>query len=138
MFYYGRAVYYYETDKMGVVHHSNYVRWFEEARIGYLASIGLPFMKIEIDGVLCPVIGVDIRFKRFARFGDSFTVKPEIRTYTGLRLTVGYTAVNQDGVLLAEGESRHTFVDLNYRPVPLQKKLPDAHKILTENTVRGD
>ena len=48
---YGRKIQYYETDRMGIVHHSNYIRWMEEARIDALAQIGIPYDKIEAAGI---------------------------------------------------------------------------------------
>ena len=55
---YQHTVHYYETDKMGIVHHSNYVRWMEEARVDFLAQIGWAFEKLEANGVISPVIAV--------------------------------------------------------------------------------
>ena len=55
---YRRAVQYYETDMMGIVHHANYIRWMEEARIDFLAQLGFPYARMEAEGVLSPVRSV--------------------------------------------------------------------------------
>ena len=52
---YSHRVQYYETDRMGIVHHSNYVRWMEEARVDFLARIGFPYDAMEARGVISPV-----------------------------------------------------------------------------------
>ena len=70
---YGRKIQYYETDRMGIVHHSNYIRWMEEARIDALAQIGIPYDKIEAAGILIPVL--------------------EASPYVKLNLTVGVVMV---------------------------------------------
>ena len=128
MYEYSRDVFYYETDTMGVVHHSNFVRWLEEARIGYYASIGVPYADMEAEGVLSPIIGIEVRFKYFARFGDRFTVRLYMATYTGVRYRVEYTVINQRGDVLLEAESTHAFVNRAYRPVSLSKAIPLMHK----------
>ena len=60
---YQHKVQYYETDKMGIVHHSNYIRWMEEARIDFLDSIDFGFAMLESQGVISPVIGVECDYK---------------------------------------------------------------------------
>ena len=52
---YVRRANYYETDKMGIIHHSNYIRWFEEARLHYMEEMGWPFTKVEAMGIIIPV-----------------------------------------------------------------------------------
>ncbi|MFQ7173111.1 MAG: acyl-CoA thioesterase [Thomasclavelia ramosa] len=51
---------YYETDRMGIIHHSNYIRWFEEARIDYMNQIGLTYKKMEEEGIISPVLSISI------------------------------------------------------------------------------
>ena len=56
---YRHIVQYYETDKMGITHHSNYIRWMEEARIDFLSKIGWNYAKLEEEGIISPVVAVD-------------------------------------------------------------------------------
>jgi acyl-CoA thioester hydrolase len=129
MYEYSRDVYYYETDRMDVVHHSNYLRWMEEARTKLFADLGLPYDVTESLGVLCPVVSVDLRFKMFARFGDRFTVRLRMPRYTGVRFAFAYSVTNQRGEVLAEGESSHAFIAAGtYRPVSLAKVQPRLHE----------
>ena len=54
---------YYETDRMGIIHHSNYIRWFEEARVDFLEQIGMPFETVEARGLSSPVLSVSVSTK---------------------------------------------------------------------------
>ncbi|MBP1554347.1 MAG: acyl-CoA thioesterase, partial [Oscillospiraceae bacterium] len=71
---YTHKVHYYETDKMGITHHSNYIRWMEEARIDFLGKIGCGYDKIEAMGIISPVTAVDCRYKSTTTFGDVVTI----------------------------------------------------------------
>ena len=62
---------YYETDQMGIVHHSNYVRYFECGRTAMLKELGLPLEKLEETGVMLPVVSVECRYKVPAKLGDT-------------------------------------------------------------------
>jgi len=132
MYEYTRPVYYYETDKMGVVHHSNYLRWMEEARTFYYNDMDLAYVETESLGVLSPITGVTLNFKYPARFGDSFTIKMKMTKYTGVRFEVEYIAVNQDGDLLLEAKSSHAFIDENFKPVSLSRTIPERHEKMKE------
>lgn len=83
-----RYINYYETDKMGVVHHSNYIRYLEEARCAWLKSMGMPFEVLEENGITIPVLGVNCEYKHHVTFGDTIIIKPYIINYTGVRMTV--------------------------------------------------
>jgi len=128
MYEYTRPVYFYETDKMGVVHHSNYVRWLEEARTFYFDDMDLAYVETERLGVASPITDIDLKYKYPARFGDNFTVKLKMTRYTGVRFSVTYIVVNQDGKILLEGDSTHAFVDANLKPLALSKAIPDRHE----------
>ena len=128
MFEYSRNVFFYETDKMAVVHHSNYARWLEEARNEYFASVNLPYVETERMGVMSPITDIKLKFQFPARYGDKFTVQMKITKYTGVRFSVQYNVINQDGKTLVMGESTHCFVDKDMKPVSLARVIPDRHK----------
>ena len=130
MYEYTRLVYYYETDKMGVVHHSNYVRWLEEARTFFFNDMELAYSETETYGVMSPVTDMSLKFKHFARFGDSFTVKLKMTKYTGVRFRVEYIVVNQEGKVLVEGESGHALVGMDHKPVSLARVIPHRHELM--------
>ena len=71
---YCHHVQYYETDRMGITHHSNYIRWMEEARIDFLAQIGWSYARLEELGILSPVTAVDCRYKASTTFDDQVLV----------------------------------------------------------------
>ena len=130
MYEYMRPVYYYETDKMGVVHHSNYIRWLEEARNFYFNDVNLAYFETESCGVMCPVTDFSMKFKHFAKFGDSFTVRLKMTKYTGVRFRMEYTVINQNGEVLIEAESGHAFIGTNFRPVSLARAIPHRHELM--------
>ena len=132
MYEYTRPVFYYETDKMGVVHHSNYVRWLEEARNSFFNDKNLAYVETEALGIMSPITDINLKFKYPARYGDIFTVKLELTKYTGVRFKVGYIIVNQREEKLVEGESSHAFIDKNFKPVSLARTIPERHEIMKE------
>jgi acyl-CoA thioester hydrolase len=116
---------YYETDKMGIVHHSNYLRWFEIARTEYLRKIGLTYRSLEEAGLGCPVIGARCQFFHSCTYDDLVTVQAWIGGYDGLRLSMAYR-VAVGGQVICSGETDHAFV-YNGKAVALQRSLPDIH-----------
>lgn len=127
---YKHKVQYYETDQMGVVHHSNYIRWFEESRTDLLEQIGFGYHKMEECGVLIPVLGVTCDYKAMVRYGDTVEIIPKVEHYSGVKMTLSYKVVD---VVTKEirciGESRHCFVDKNYRPMSLQKNNKEIYEV---------
>ena len=65
---------YYETDKMGITHHSNYVRFMEEARVYFLDQIGWSFIDLENKGIMSPVINIECNFKKTTIFPDEINI----------------------------------------------------------------
>tara|TARA_B100001057_G_scaffold373972_1_gene378506 strand:+ start:28708 stop:29103 length:396 start_codon:yes stop_codon:yes gene_type:complete len=63
-----------ETDQMGIVHHSNYLKFFELARIEWLEFLGMPYEKIESNNIILPVVKCDLHFISPLKFGDSFFI----------------------------------------------------------------
>ena len=82
---YSRSVNYYETDQMGIVHHSNYIRYFEEARLHWMDEIGLSYSGLEELGVIIPVTFVDCRYKNPVRFGDTISISVRISKFDGTK-----------------------------------------------------
>ncbi|MDE5741565.1 MAG: acyl-CoA thioesterase [Oscillospiraceae bacterium] len=127
---YEHRVSYYETDQMGIVHHSNYIRWFEDARVDFLEQVGYSYKKMEDIGVMIVVLGASCDYKISARFGDNVVIIPKIAEFNGFKMTVTYRVLNKtDGALMATGETRHCFTDLNLKPVRTKKDYPDIYKL---------
>ena len=95
---------YYETDQMAVVHHSNYIRYFEIARDEMMVQLGFPIEKCEKElGVLVPIVSVECHFRHPARMGDVLTATAEVNRVPMAKMVIKQTVYNQDGVLCAEG-----------------------------------
>ena len=95
---------YYETDQMGIVHHSNYIRYFECARNNMMAEFGYPIEKCEEDGVTIPIVSVECRYKHPAKMGDTVRVVAMIEKVPLAKLFIKQAVYNQDGELCVEGE----------------------------------
>ena len=72
---YVHKVQYYETDKMSIVHHSNYIRFLEEARCHWLEQVGMPFSLLEEKGITIPVLGVNVTYKYHVTFDDTIQIQ---------------------------------------------------------------
>lgn len=115
---------YYETDTMKIVHHSNYIRWMEEARVDMLEQMGLGYDVMERAGILSPVLSVECENKKMTRFPETVTIQVRLLLYTGVRFEVGYEMTGEDGTLRARGKSTHCFIDANGRPVTFRRRFP--------------
>ena len=82
---YCRKAQYHETDQMGIIHHSNYVKWMEEARIGYMNQMGFSYKKVEELGVISPVVEISVAYKKQVFFDDELQVRVSIKKYNGRR-----------------------------------------------------
>lgn len=134
---YERKVNYYETDRMQIVHHSNYIRWFEEARLYYMENRNLPYAEMEKKGVMIPVLSVDCHYHVPVRFGQTVLILCKIALFTGTKLRVEYEVRDKEsGVLHVTGSSEHCFVNAEtFRPLRLTKNYPEMAKIfITSDT----
>lgn len=121
---------YYETDQMAIVHHSNYIRYFECARTEMLIALDYPIEAIEADGVVMPVVSVTCKYKHSAKMGDVLRVVCMIDKVPLAKLPIHEEVYNQDGVLCAEGVVTIGFLDkVTGRPVACPPKFT---KILEE------
>ncbi|MCD8383574.1 MAG: acyl-CoA thioesterase [Clostridiales bacterium] len=124
---------YYETDQMAVVHHSNYIRWFEEARIDWLEQMGIPYDAMEARGIIIPVIGVTAEYKTMTRFKERVRIESQLEAYNSVRFTVSYRVYNDEtDELRCTGTSSHCFVNRDYKPIILRKAAPDYDAIFRE------
>lgn len=131
MEYYIHKVQYYETDKMGITHHSNYIRWMEEARIAFLDQIGWGYARLERDGIISPVIGVECRYQHSTTFDDEVEIAVHVEEFKGVRLVIGYTMLSKaSGVPVLTGKTMHCFTDTNGKPIILKKQFPELDNIL--------
>lgn len=137
MWTYSRRVKYYETDRMGVVHHTNYLRFLEDARMDWIGEHLMNYHQMEESGVIIPAASASGNFRSFLRYDDPFTVEMKLISYTGVRMTFSYRVVNSDtGVLCYEGETTHFFSTDGYRtgkeysPISIKRSHPEWHEKL--------
>jgi acyl-CoA thioester hydrolase len=131
---YRHTVQYYETDKMGITHHSNYVRWMEEARIDFLEKIGWNYARLEDMGVISPVIGIDCRYLIATTFSEVVEIRVAVEELKGVRLKLRYEMTNEDGKTVCNGHSEHCFVNGEGKPIRLKKEQPEFYSVLEKIT----
>lgn len=127
---YVHKIQYYETDKMGVTHHSNYVRFMEEARVDYLDQIGYSFGRMEAEGLVSPVVSVNVRYVKPTFFGDKIEIAVSLSEMTAAKMRIGYT-MTCNGEIVCQAESLHCFVDKNSRPISLKRAKPQLFELLS-------
>ena len=128
---YIHRVHYYETDKMGITHHSNYIRFMEEARMNFLSEIGYHMNRLETEGITSPVVSVNCDYKKPSTYDDEIEIEVTLTQYTGVTLSLAYTMKNvQTGNLIATATSTHCFIDGNGRPIAVKKNFPEFDALL--------
>lgn len=126
---YEHKVQYYETDKMGIVHHSNYIRWMEEARIDFLDQIGWNYKVMEDEGIISPVTGVESKYKQNTSFGDVISIEVGVEEFKGIRLKLRYVMKKGD-VVVNEATSEHCFLDMDGKVLNIKKVKPEFYEAL--------
>lgn len=120
---YIHEVKYYECDRMGITHHSNYIRFMEEARVDWMDQMGFGFDRMEAEGVVSPVVSVDCVYKKTTTFKDKIEITVEVAKTSPLKIVFAYTMrVGSDIVCTAQ--STHCFME-NGRPVSLATRFPE-------------
>lgn len=121
---YVHRVQYYETDKMGITHHANYVRWMEEARVDFLDQIGWGFDRLEAMGIVSPVVGLSCRYIAPTTFRDRVEIAVSVLEYRGPRLTVKYE-MWKEGKAVFTGTSSHCFLSKEGKFLRLKRDFPE-------------
>ena len=116
--YYVRKVNYYETDRMGIVHHSNHIRYFEEARINFMNKIGCDVMELENKGVIIPNVDAYAKYIKPIRFDDDIYIEVKLVKFCS------------DDTIAATGHTAHCFVGEDFKPITIRKKYPDFYNRL--------
>ncbi len=122
-------VQYYETDRMKVTHHSNYIRFMEEARVDFMEQAGLGYERMEADGIVSPVIAVTCEYKHPTTFSDEISIVVSVVRCTAVKLILGYT-MTSNGNLVATASSTHCFLNENGKPIILADTYPEFYKLL--------
>lgn len=128
-----RQINYYETDKMQVVHHSNYVRYLEECRMDFLRQIHLDYREMEKKKIMIPVLGVECSYESPVRFGETICIVPKLEKFHGVKFELSYRIYSEDyKVLHNVARTSHCFVDFDFKPIRIKRDHPDIYQALTE------
>ncbi|MBQ9120840.1 MAG: acyl-CoA thioesterase [Clostridia bacterium] len=134
---YIHKVNYYETDKMGITHHSNYIRFIEEARMSFLAEIGYPMTRLEAEGITSPVVSVNCEYRHPTTYSDEIEIEVTLTKYNGVKLSLSYVMKNvHTGVTVAIASSSHCFIDANGRPIAVKKHFPSFDEALKSQVLK--
>ena len=136
---YVRKAHFYETDQMGVIHHSNYIRWFEEARVDFMDQLGYGYERNASLGIDFAVLSVSCEYKSMVCFGDTVEVKMRISEFSPVRMTISYEITDSaTGRLVSTGYTKHCYFDKTLgKPVSLKKHLPDLYDLFLRNSDAG-
>ncbi len=133
---YSHLVQYYETDKMGVTHHSNYIRFMEEARLDFFKNLGYDYLEFEKMGVFSPVVGLNnIRYKKPSTVNDVIDIEVNIKSMNSVTFIVSYVMKIKDTVIFT-GESEHCLISKEGKILPLNNKLTASFYELIKGLIK--
>ena len=117
---------YNETDQMGIVHHSNYLKFFELARIEWLDKLNMPYQKIEDNNIILPVVNCELKFIKPLIFGDTFFIEVFCSKKPTSTIEFSYKIFNDNNELTTEGKTTLAFLDsLKRKPLRCPKIISD-------------
>ena len=134
---YRRKAQYHETDQMGIIHHSNYVKWMEEARIDFMKEMGFGYGEVEKRGIVSPVAGVSVSYKKPVLFDDVVEISVSVRKYSGAVLELDYEFFYVTrGEVCTVASSKHCFTR-DGKLISLKREIPELD-VLFRNCVKGE
>lgn len=117
---------YYETDQMGIIHHSNYVKWMEEARLDLMDQIGLNYRQMEEMEIISPVLSISVTYHSMVHFDDTVVIQTKLVKYTGVKMEVEYIMTDKEtGDLRTTAYSSHCFLNRSGKPISLKRSYPE-------------
>ena len=129
---YTRKVNYYETDRMGIVHHSNYIRYFEEARLDFMEKAGFDYFLLEQDGIISPVLETTCRHSAMLHYGEAFIIETTLTFVGNVKYSFSYIMTNaKTGEKIASGTSTHCFLNEEYKIISLKRVKPEIFEKLS-------
>ena len=121
---------------MGITHHSNYVRFMEEARVDWMDQLGFGFERMEAEGVVSPVVSVECRYRKPSTFKDIVEITVAVARITPLKVTFDYT-MTVNGQTVCTAASCHCFLE-NGRAVSLETRFPDLYSRMMQASDTGN
>lgn len=131
---YLRKPFYYETDQMGIINHTNYIHWFEEARTDFMEQIGFGYDKAAAAGIDFALLGLSCQYHSMVCFGETVQITLSLPQLTPTRITVAYEVRDlSTGALRTTGETQHCYFDSRrQRPVALNRALPQLYALFEQ------
>lgn len=125
MYSYKHKINYYETDKMGITHHSNYIRFMEEARTDFLCSHGFDYSRLEEIGIISPVVSVECKYKATSTYPDVLEIFVTVEEVKAAKIRFKYIMKKADGTICIEAYSEHCFITKDGKIARLKKDFPE-------------
>lgn len=113
---------YAETDQMGIIHHSVYAVWYEQARTEYFNKIGIRYDEIEKNGIMTPLVELNCKYKLPAYYNQEVDIKTKIIKLTPVKFTIEYDVYNSENKLINVGITTLAWADAKtFKIINLQK-----------------
>ena len=117
---------YHETDQQGIIHHSNYVKWLEDARMNLMEQLGLGYKQMETMELMSPVLSMSIEFRSVVKFDDTVVIDTQLISYDGYKMEIAYRIYDKKtGEDRAIAKSKHCFVNKSGMPISLKRVYPE-------------
>ena len=117
---------YYETDQMGIIHLSNYVKWMEEARMDLMDQMGLSYKQMEEMEIISPVLSIAVEYHSMVHFDDTVVIQTKLVKYNGIKMEVEYVMTDKEtGELRTTARSSHCFLNRSGKPISLKRSYPE-------------
>lgn len=132
-------VIYADTDAMGIVYHTNYIKWFEVGRTEYLRQIGFPYSQLEKEGVWLPLAEVNCNYKLPAVYDDVLLINTWISQLKSATVVMSYEIFRKEtGELLVTGMTKHAITDETLKPIRLKHKNKDLYEMMIAKIEEND
>ena len=124
---------YAETDQMGVVYYGNYPQYLELGRVEWVRSIGFTYKAMEEEGIMMPVVSLQIQYKKPALYDELITIRTKLKELPSTKIEFDYEILNEKGELLSTANTVLVFVDARtFRPVRCPEKVLKLIKAKSE------
>ena len=124
---------YAETDQMGIIHHSVYAIWYEEARTNFFNEIGIKYDEVEKMGIMTPLIELNCQYKKPAYYNQEVEIQTKIIKLTPVKFILEYDIFNKENQLINIGKTTLAWADSkSFKIINLQKKYPEIYKSIEE------
>jgi acyl-CoA thioester hydrolase len=134
------TVRYAETDRMGIVHHSNYPIWFEVGRTEFIGKCGISYSEIEEKGIILPLLELKCKYINSSTYEDRIIIRTSIASYSKTRLNFKYEVFKEQDMSkpITIGETGHVWTNADLKPLNLQKHFPELYHIITINALEDE